>query len=291
MRITFVLKLASWWPPDLVRIETLFVGKELLIGRTLNTNAHWVGRRLALAGTMIARMTTIDDDLDEISSSLREILRRHPDFLVVVGGLGPTPDDMTLAGIARGLGTGMKLNREALRLIREHYAELARRDFKITPSRRKMAVLPSGASPVLNEKGTAPGVRIVEGTTVIFCLPGVPVEMKSIFRRSVEPEIKNRVGRLYRRAARLRLEGMYESSLAPFIKRELEKHPGAYIKSHPKGIRDGVSRIELDVVAVTKAREDATRAVQEIVEEFASNVRKAGAIIRSVRGVRIDAEG
>jgi molybdenum cofactor synthesis domain-containing protein len=275
----------------LVRIETLFVGKELLIGRTLNTNAHWVGRRLALAGTMIARMTTIDDDLDEISSSLREILRRHPDFLVVVGGLGPTPDDMTLAGIARGLGTGMKLNREALRLIREHYAELARRDFKITPSRRKMAVLPSGASPVLNEKGTAPGVRIVEGTTVIFCLPGVPVEMKSIFRRSVEPEIKNRVGRLYRRAARLRLEGMYESSLAPFIKRELEKHPGAYIKSHPKGIRDGVSRIELDVVAVTKAREDATRAVQEIVEEFASNVRKAGAIIRSVRGVRIDAEG
>ena len=274
----------------MVRIETLFVGKELLIGRTLNTNAHWVGRRLALAGTMIAKMTTVDDDLDEISTSLKEILLRRPDFLIVVGGLGPTPDDMTLAGVARGLGAGMKLNREALRLIREHYSAMARRDFRITPSRRKMAVLPVGATPALNERGTAPGVRIAEGTSVIFCLPGVPIEMKSIFRRSVEPEIRSKVGRLYRKAARLKLEGMYESSLAPVIKRELEKHPGAYIKSHPKGIRDGVSRIELDVVVVTEAKKDAPRAVQQIVKELASNVRKTGATVRSVRGVRIDPE-
>jgi len=274
----------------LARVETLFVGRELLIGRTLNTNAHWVGRRMALIGTMIARMTTADDDLEEISSSLKEILARRPDFLIVVGGLGPTPDDMTLAGIAKGLGIEMKLNREALRLIREHYSNLARRDFKMTPSRRKMAVLPCGSTPVLNEKGTAPGVRISDGPTVIFCLPGVPAEMKGIFRRSVEPEIRDRVGKLYRRAAKLKLEGIYESSLAPFIGRELEKHPGAYIKSHPKGVRDGVSRIELDVVVVTEEKEEAAEEVREIVGELAGSVRKAGGAIRSARGVQIETE-
>jgi molybdopterin-biosynthesis enzyme MoeA-like protein len=64
------------------------VGRELLIGRTVNTNAHWLGRRLALMGSMLARIATVDDDIVEISSSLKSVLRRHPDFLLVVGGSG-----------------------------------------------------------------------------------------------------------------------------------------------------------------------------------------------------------
>lgn len=272
----------------MVRVEMLVVGRELLIGRTINTNAHWIGRRLALMGTMITRMTTVDDDLEEISSSLRETLGRNPEFLIVAGGLGPTPDDMTLEGVAMGLGRKLTVNRDALRLIRDHYSKIGRGGLRISPSRRKMAMLPEGATPCENEVGTAPGVRIPVGRTVIFCLPGVPGEMKSIFRRSVEQEIRRKVGRLYRKATRLKIEGIFESAMAPMIRKELDEHPGVYIKSHPRGLRGGISRIELDVVAVKEKKEDAIETAKKITKEFVRKVQEAGGTIRSAQGMRAD---
>src|SRR2546428_12415709 len=122
-----------------MRVEVLTVGRELLIGKTVNTNAHWIGGRLARMGTRLSRITTVDDNLREISSSLRESLRRKPEFLVVVGGLGPTPDDMTLAGIAKGLRRGLALNKEALKMVRGNYDEKGGTDLGRTLVRKKNA--------------------------------------------------------------------------------------------------------------------------------------------------------
>ena len=243
-----------------------------------------------MMGTMIKRMTTADDDLEEISSSLREALGRNPDFLIVAGGLGPTPDDMTLEGVAMGLGRRLTLNRDALRLIREHYSKIGRSDLRISPSRRKMAMLPEGATPCENEVGTAPGVRLPVGRTVIFCLPGVPGEMKSIFKQSVEQEIRRKVGRLYRWATRLKIEGIFESAMAPMIRKELQENPGVYIKSHPRGLRGGISRIELDVVAVKEEKEEAMSTAKKITKEFVRKVEEAGGTIRSEQGMGTDGE-
>jgi len=264
-----------------VRVELLTVGKELLIGRTLNSNAQWIGRRLARMGLVMKVVTTVDDDLDEISSALRVALRRNPDFLITVGGLGPTPDDMTLKGVARGLRLGMKLNGRALSMIKEHYLGRGLAGIELTPARRKMAVLPQGAEPVPNDAGTAPGVRLVAGGTVIYSLPGVPAEMRSIFRGSVEPEVKKKLGPLARQAFRIKMEGIMESALAPHIAREMKRHPGAYIKSHPRGIENGVSRIEVDVAVVAKEREVAKQEALRVVEEIVEASTAAGAKIRS----------
>ena len=177
----------------------LAVGKELLIGKTMNSNAHWVGKRMARMGSMLKEDVTVDDDLAEIGDAMSAILGRSPEFLVVVGGLGPTPDDMTLKGVAGSMGKRLGRNAEALAMIREHYAKRGLGDLELTPARLKMATLPVGAEPLKNEAGTAPGVRLVAGRTVVFCLPGVPVEMKSIFRNTVEPEIRARLGRVHRK--------------------------------------------------------------------------------------------
>ena len=267
---------------DVVRVEMLAVGKELLIGRTLNTNALWIGSRLARMGSMIKEIVTADDDLLEISTAFRGILARSPDFLVVVGGLGPTPDDMTLKGIADGMGVPLRLSGEALEMIRHHYDQ---RGLKVvlTPARKKMAVLPNGAEPVVNELGTAPGVRAVVGDTTVYCLPGVPVEMKNIFRRSVEPEIRLKVGKLSRKYFTLRLDGVLESEMAPAIKSELRRHPKAYIKSHPKGVREGVSRIELDIAVVDRNREKADAEAEEVKVEMVKEVAKLGGAVVSTR--------
>ena len=123
----------------MVRVEMLAVGKELLIGRTMNSNAHWIGKRLARMGTMLKEITTVDDDLNEIASSFRAAVEREPDFLIVVGGLGPTPDDMTLRGIANGLDVTLRRDERALALIREHYARRGLRQIELTPARLKMA--------------------------------------------------------------------------------------------------------------------------------------------------------
>ncbi|MDV3277213.1 MAG: hypothetical protein LYZ69_01945 [Nitrososphaerales archaeon] len=265
----------------MVRIELLAVGRELLIGRTVNTNAHWMGRRLALMGSMIKEITTVDDELGEISAGLRACLSRHTDFLVVMGGLGPTPDDMTLRGVALGLGRRMTVNARALELVRKHYAKRRMANIEITPARKKMATLPAGAEPLLNEVGTAPGVRVEVGRSVIFCLPGVPSEMRGIFGRSVEPEVAKRLGKLYRSAINLKVEGIYESAIAPFIERELKRHPGTYIKSHPRGAREGISRIELDIVSVKENRAEADRVAESVALEMTRAIRAAGATVRS----------
>jgi len=264
----------------------LAVGKELLIGRTLNTNAHWVGKRLARLGIMLKQVTTIDDDLSEIASSFRSITRRGPDFLIVVGGLGPTPDDMTLKGVAGALGVELRKNPEALRMMRAHYAKRGMADVELTPARLKMTRLPVGAEPVTNEAGTAPGVRLVAGKTTVFCLPGVPAEMRGIFRRSVEPEIRGKLGKLYRRYITMKMEGVLESALAPVIEEELRRHPGAYVKSHPRGVREGISRIELDIAVVGESKDWAYMEGGAIRDEVERAVVGLGGEIRNVGGAR-----
>ena len=270
----------------MVRVEMLAVGKELLIGRTLDSNALWIGGRLARMGSMIKEITTVDDDLQEIGDALRGALDRSPDFLVVVGGLGPTPDDMTLEGIASAIGVGVRLNREALALIREHYAKRGMASFELTPARTKMARMPAGSRPLRNEEGTAPGVRLVVGGTTIFCLPGVPSEMRSVFRGSVEPEVRARVGRIYRSYVRMNIVGVLESSLAPALSRELRRHPEAYIKSHPRGIKEGVSRIEVDMVVAGPVKRKVDAEGEVVAREMAGAVSGLGGRVERVRGLK-----
>ena len=263
----------------------LAVGKELLIGRTMNSNAHWIGKRLARMGTMLKEITTVDDDLDEIASAYRAAVERNPDFLIVVGGLGPTPDDMTLKGIANGVGVRLRKNGQALALIREHYARRGLQ-IELTPARLKMATLPAGAEAVVNEAGTAPGVKLVEEGTTVYCLPGVPVEMRGIFRSTVEPEIRERLGNLHRKYVTMKLEGILESALAPVIAREMKKHPRAYIKSHPRGVREGVSRIELDIAVVGEDRRRTEDEGEEIASDMREEIEDAGGSVKSARGLK-----
>jgi molybdopterin-biosynthesis enzyme MoeA-like protein len=262
----------------MVSVSSLCVGKELLIGKTVNTNAHWIGARLFGIGTMLDRVLVITDSLDEISSGLQELIARKPDFIIVVGGLGPTPDDMTLKGVALSLGRKVRLNSDALNLMKEHYARIGR-TFELTPARRKMAMLPEDSTPLSNNAGTAPGVRIEHAGVVIVCLHGVPREMKEIFKSSVQPEIRKKVGKLYTTKIVMHLMGVYESTLAPEIAQALKRHPAAYIKSHPKGIKEGKSSVELDLVVISTKKPKAESECSDIAGFFAEKIAAAGGSI------------
>src|SRR6266849_9250271 len=170
--------------------EIISIGNELLIGHTLDTNSHWIAKHVNRLGWTLERVTQLRDSLDSIKSGMRGSLKRNLSVLITIGGLGPTHDDMTLAGISRALNKPLRLNMEALQLVKDHYQRLESKP-KLTKYRTKMATLPQGSAPLPNPVGTAPGVKLQESSTTLFSLPGVPSEMKAIFRASVIPHLES----------------------------------------------------------------------------------------------------
>jgi nicotinamide-nucleotide amidase len=145
---------------------------------------------------------------------------------------------MTLAGISRALNKPLRLNKEALQLVKDHYRRLESRP-KLTKYRTKMATLPESATPLSNPVGTAPGVKMQQSGTTIFSLPGVPSEMKAIFRASLIPYMES-FRAVRPKEMQVKITGIIESALAPILDQVRKNYPKLYFKSHPRGRETGI---------------------------------------------------
>lgn len=232
------------------------VGNEILIGRVVNTNAAWLGRRLTLLGFRVARVVTVPDNIDEIASELRAAASRAS-VIVTTGGLGPTYDDVTLEGVARAFWRKLTLNEEALRMVESFYANMGE---PLTPERRKMAYLPEGARPLRNPVGAAPGVLLeLPNGVIVACLPGVPREMEAMFESEVEPVLRRIAPKLSIVECGFKVKGVPESSLAPYIREASRVSERVYVKSHPKGFEDRDPIVEVRVLASAPEAGEARR--------------------------------
>jgi len=150
----------------------LLVGNELLSGRTRDANLKALSGTLNRRGLPLLEARVVRDDMTEISLAIRGLLR--PGTLVVTtGGLGPTPDDITLNGVAAALELPMVSSGDAVRMLEARYGETGE---ALSEGLMKQAVLPEGAVPVPNPVGAAPGVVLFAGEVAVICLPGVPGE-------------------------------------------------------------------------------------------------------------------
>jgi len=236
------------------------VGNELLIGRVVNTNLAWLGARLTLLGYKVRGCLVVPDILDDIAWAFKTAVRRGARVIISSGGLGPTFDDKTAEGLAKAFNLSLVLNEEALKLVKEKYEE---RGLTLTEPRVKMAMLPEGSSPIPNPVGTAPGVKLRYGRTLIFLLPGVPTEMKAMFLRYVEPQLKRIGPKMFFVERSIRVLGLPESEVAPIIERVLKISNNIYIKSHPKGSELGEPILELHITASGESR----GSLEELVEK------------------------
>lgn len=231
-------------------VEFLIIGNEVLIGKTKDTNSNWMAKRVTKFGHKLRRITTVTDELEEISNALKEILERKPDLIITSGGLGPTFDDMTLEGIAKGLNRKIELNKHAYNMIKKAYENAIERGILklkgMTKEREKMAYLPKGGKPLKNLRGTAPGVEINEKDTLIFCLPGVPMEMKGMFNNSVLQVLKDRKGKFVEKG--FIFKGIGESEIAHYTGEIEKKYPQLWIKTHPR-LGEYLAEIELSITA------------------------------------------
>jgi molybdenum cofactor synthesis domain-containing protein len=157
------------------------VGDELLAGDTTNTNAAWLGDRLTDRGVTVERVLTVPDEVSVIADATRRYSDAF-DAVIVTGGLGGTPDDVTMAGVAAAFDRGLAANDLAVADVETRLAELADEYPDLAVDVEAEASIPEGARPLLNQAGLAPGC-VLEN---VYVLPGIPEEMKRMFEDVAE---------------------------------------------------------------------------------------------------------
>jgi nicotinamide-nucleotide amidase len=198
-------------------LAVLVVGDELLDARAVDTNSHWITQRAAAHRWRVDRIEVVGDDVDAIASSLHR-LTGVVGAVIVSGGLGPTPDDLTREALAKVAGEPLT---EDPALVAHLSALFASRGRAMSPSNLRQAMRCASSEVIDNPVGTAPGLwHVVDGTAVVL-LPGVPAELQTMWERSVEPRLAARLMADAPRQIRLRTTQIAESVLADRVREAL----------------------------------------------------------------------
>ncbi len=188
-------------------------GDEVLTGQTVDTNAAWLSEQATALGLTVVRHLTLGDDLSALTEGLRQAAALA-DVVLCTGGLGPTTDDLTAEAVALAFDAPLALDAQALEQIEAMYRRFRR---AMPEANRKQAMLPSGSTRIDNPWGTAPGFHLRAAASWLFCMPGVPFEMKKMFRASVVPALAASLSLQPRRQIVLHTTGQGESNLQQLL--------------------------------------------------------------------------
>lgn len=219
------------------RIELLIIGNEILSGHTSDTNSQWLTKQLRQLHLLVQRIIVIPDVVKEIETAIIASCQRGTSLLITSGGLGPTFDDCTAQALANATDNPLELNQSALQMVKKRYLILYKQKVlsspTMTPARQKMAILPKRATPLPNSAGTAPAIYLQYGNTHIYCLPGVPQELETIFNEEVRPRISNLASQILLEEI-VTIPFLDESSFAPILEKIMKTESGVYLKSLPR---------------------------------------------------------
>jgi nicotinamide-nucleotide amidase len=214
-----------------MHVEIITIGNELIAGHILDTNAVLLSDVLFSAGAHVTRIVSVDDDRGAIVAALQEGMTRA-DLIVVTGGLGPTPDDLTVEAAAQVLGRGIILHTVYLDTLKEKFKQW---NLKFTLTDERVAYLPKGAQPLPNPVGMC-GFRIDEGQKTIFFFPGVHREVKKLVEGTLLPFVRERMRKekAVVSTALLKVFGPTEAQVKEMIQGAIERGiEVAYLPSFP----------------------------------------------------------
>jgi nicotinamide-nucleotide amidase len=172
----------------------LSIGDELILGQTVDSNSAWLSQQLAAIGVPVLAHITVADDQPAIEQAIDESVQRCQ-VLLISGGIGPTPDDLTRQALAGVMKKPLKVDEAWLMHIRKFFRRLGR---EMPEMNAIQAMIPHGAELIWNHNGTAAGIyaRLTsengeeKAATHVFVMPGVPKEMHSMYRRDVLPRVE-----------------------------------------------------------------------------------------------------
>ena len=249
-----------------MRCEVVAVGTELLLGQVIDTNSSWIGEHLAGLGIDSYYQTKVGDNLERITAVLETAISRN-EFVVVCGGLGPTPDDITRDALAAVMGTELRRDPELADLIA---AKFWRRGRSMPENNLRQADVPEGATVIPVIPGTAPGLACPVGETVVYAVPGVPWEMREMMTGWIAEDMRRRAGvSSVIRSRVLRTWGESESGLAEQLGGVIERLDAsghatlAFLASGMEGLKvrlTAKAATQDEVVAILDDEEVAVRA-------------------------------
>lgn len=169
-----------------MNISILAVGTELLMGKTVNTNATYLSKRINETGHNVLYHMTVGDNPERLKQTF-EYLLSLSDMVITTGGLGPTQDDLTKETIAELMDLSLEKDNLAYNMMVNRFKQF---NVKMTDNNVKQAYLPTDCIPMYNQKGTAPGFIVEKNKKTIAILPGPPHEMETMFENSLKPYLE-----------------------------------------------------------------------------------------------------
>ena len=255
------------------RIEIAATGNELLSGQIADTNSAWLAEQLLHLGLRPSRLHAVEDEVLALSELLREISSRA-DLALVTGGLGSTPDDVTVRAAAEISGLKLVQDPKALESIQNFWRQQLNE--KEPPEEvTQQGYVPEKSLVLPNNSGLAPGFGVSLNGCLVMFLPGVPREMKNMFTDSALPIIREKFALSLRpvRTSRIRVFGISESAISRNLQEFPRLYPGVEL-----GYRFLFPQIQLTLYAdqTRISQEELSRARQWILERLGINAVSAG---------------
>ncbi len=235
------------------------IGNEILAGKTVDTNAAHLAVELQNIGIPVVSSYTVADEIEQIVQKL-SMAGDGADVIIATGGLGPTDDDLTRQAFAEFLGVKLLLHKELLEKIQQRFAQ---RNLQMPEKNKIQAYIPAGAKPLENI-GTAPGILAEHKDKLFIALPGVPLEMKQMFKKSVLPELKEFAGGQTVVLRKLKCFGAGESSIAEMLGDMMQRGRNPLINCTAS---EGI--ISLHIIATAEEQNKA----QQLVEKDEKKLR------------------
>lgn len=241
--------------------ELISVGTEILLGDILNTDAQFLSIELARLGISVIHQSTVGDNRERLLAQLKEAADRS-DIIILSGGLGPTPDDLTKEVCCEFFGKKMFLHEPTVEKIKTYFST---KGMKMAQNNLKQAMLPKDCVIFPNDNGTAPGMAIEKDGVHILVLPGPPRELKPMFRNCAVPYLMQFSDRIIV-SHNIRTFGIGESLMAERVN-DLFDAENPTVAPYAK---DGEALLR--VTAMARTKEEAENLCKPVINEIKSRL-------------------
>lgn len=242
--------------------EIIAVGTEMLLGEIVNTNAQYVAQLLARYGIPSYYQTVVGDNPERLTQTI-ELAETRSQIIILIGGLGPTPDDLTKQTLAQHLNCQLSTDDVALTKLEAWQQQT---QTQMPANNLAQAYYLTGGEALANQVGLAVGSYLAQSDHYYFVLPGPPREMKPMVDQQVAPRLATLIGTQQIFLSKmLRFFGIGESfiadQLADLIAQQHNPTIATYIKGYEIGVR-------------LTARADSTEEAEQLLEPVALEIRQ-----------------
>ncbi len=235
--------------------EIISIGTELLLGDIVNTNAHFLSQKLSYLGFDVYYQSVVGDNMERLIDQIN-LAKSRADIIITTGGLGPTDDDITKAGLCNALKIDLILQEELAENIKMYFNKIQR---KMPEINLRQAYIPRNSRALINNNGSAPGIIYEDSKNTFILLPGPPKEMMPMFDTLVLPYLKEKSHSIIK-SKTIKVVGISESQLQEMLQDLIDKQTNPTIALYAKS-----GEIDIRVTAKSEKPTEADLLIHEMI--------------------------